>query len=321
MKIPFIEVISWIEHRPDLMMWKFPDEDAEIKNGAKLTVRESEKALLLNEGKLADVFEPGLYTLTSANIPVLSRLKGWKYGFESPFKADVYFFSTKQFVALKWGTVAPVIMRDAHFGHVRVRAFGTYNVRIKDVATFFKEYAGTYPVLSVAELQIALRDYISPRFGEALAQSGIPVLDIAGNLESVNQKIRPLIAPYFEALGIEVIEFTISSVNLPEEVLQYFDKVTGMNMVTDMDKYTRFNTANAVGQPGTALNEGAQLGAAMGAMMNATVQTQAAGQPAPAAAPADDIATRLTKLKQLFDQQLIDEAEYKAKKAELLQNL
>ncbi|GGH71595.1 membrane protease subunit (stomatin/prohibitin family) [Filimonas zeae] len=322
MKIPFIEVISWIEHRPDLMMWKFPDEDAEIKNGAKLTVRESEKALLLNEGKLADVFEPGLHTLTSANVPVLSRLKGWKYGFESPFKADVYFFSTKQFVALKWGTAAPVIMRDTQFGQVRIRAFGTYNIRIKDVATFFKEYAGTYPVLSVGELQIALRDYISPRFGQALAQSGIPVLDIAGNLESVNLKIRPLIAPYFEALGVEVTEFTVSSVNLPEEVLQYFDKVTGMNMVTDMDKYARFNTANAIGQPGTAINDGAQQGAAMGMLLQQVAQTQAAGSSAPTpVAPADDIAGKLTRLKQLFDSQLIDEAEYKAKKAELLQNL
>lgn len=321
MKIPFIEVISWIEHHPDLMMWKFPDEDAEIKNGAKLTVRESEKALLLNEGKLADVFEPGLHTLNSANIPVLTRLKGWKYGFESPFKADVYFFSTKQFPGLKWGTAAPVLMRDAHFGQVRVRAFGTYTIRIKDVATFFKEYAGTYPVFSVGELQVALRDYIAPRFGEVLSQAGIPVIDVAANLESVNQKIRPLIAPYFEALGLEVTAFTVSSVNLPEEVLQYFDKVTGMNMVTDMDKYTRFNTANAIGQPGTAIHEGTQQGAAMAMLLQQAAQTQH-GNPSTTPAPvADDITAKLIRLKQLFDSQLIDEAEYKAKKAALLQNL
>lgn len=312
MKLPFIEVISWLEHNPNLLMWKFPDQDAEIKNGAKLIVRESEQALLLNEGKFADIFTAGTHTLKTENVPILSRLKGWKYGFESPFKADVYFFSTKQFVNLKWGTVTPILMRDPQFGQVRVRAFGTYNVRIKDIEKFFREYAGTYPVLSVTELQIQLRDYISPRFGEVLSQANLPVVDVAGNLERVNQQVRPLITPYFEALGVEVTEFAISSVTLPEEVLAHYDKVTSMNMITDMDKFTRFNTASAIGEKGTALHDATQQGAAMAAMLKTVM---------PAEAPKDDITAKLKTLKQLFEDQLIDEAEYKAKKNELLEKL
>ncbi|MBF1098514.1 MAG: SPFH domain-containing protein, partial [Riemerella sp.] len=142
-KLPFLEIIEWVEPDPNLLMWKVPDQDKEIKNGAKLIVRESQTALFLNEGVAADVFPAGTHELSTKNIPILSKLKGWKYGFESPFKADVYYFSTKQFVNLKWGTPAPVLMRDPQFGQVRVRAFGSYNVRITDVAKFFKEYAGT----------------------------------------------------------------------------------------------------------------------------------------------------------------------------------
>lgn len=318
MKLPFIEIISWLEHNPNLLMWKFPDHDAEIKNGAKLIVRESEKALFLNEGKFADLFEAGTHTLKTENIPILTRLKGWKHGFESPFKADVYFFSTKQFVNLKWGTVAPIMMRDCVFGQVRIRAFGTYNIRIKDIEKFFREYAGTFPVFPVTDLQIQLRDYIAPKFGEVLSNANIPVLDVAGNLHGLNQKIRPLIAPYFEALGIEVTEFVVSSVTLPEEVLQHYDKVTSMNMVGDMDKYTKFNTANAIGEAGSALNEATQQGTAMAMMMKAAQATPASQEAAPST---DSIDSKLKKLKQLFQDELIDEAEYKAKKAALLENL
>ncbi|WP_295128932.1 SPFH domain-containing protein [uncultured Chitinophaga sp.] len=316
MKLPFIEIITWLEHNPDLLMWKFPDQDAEIKNGAKLVVRESEQALFLSEGKFADVFSAGTHTLATENIPLLSRLKGWRYGFESPFKADVYFFSTKQFVNLKWGTPAPVLMRDPHFGQVRVRAFGTYNVRIKNIEQFFREYAGTFPVLSVHSLQTQLRDYIAPKFGEVLSLANLPVVDVAGNLSKVNEQIRPLITPYFDAFGIEVTEFAVSSVTLPEDVLAHYDKVTSMNMISDMDKYTQFNTANAIGDKGTAMNDAVQQGAAMAAMMKMAGQQQA-----PATPPADDITAKLQKLKSLFENQLIDEAEYKAKKNELLEKL
>jgi membrane protease subunit (stomatin/prohibitin family) len=321
MNLPFIEIIEWTEKDPNLLMWKFPHRDADIKNGAKLIVRESEKALLLSEGKLADVFEAGTHTLSTENIPLLSRLKGWKYGFQAPFKVDVYYLSAKQFVNLKWGTPAPIMLSDAQFGQVRVRAFGSYNVRIADTAKFFREYAGTLPWLSVMDLQNKLRDFIAPKFGEALASANIQVLDIAGNLSVLNNKIRPLIQPYFEAFGIEVTEFVVSSVNLPDEVAKHFDTMTNMNMVKDMDAYLKFNQANAVGQTGTALNDAAQQGAAMAYMMNAMNTQQAQHTQRTEQKPADDLESRLKQLKTLHDNGLIDAEEYKAKKADILSKL
>ena len=336
-KLPFLEVIEWIEQDPNLVMWKVPDGDREIKNGAKLIVRESQSAMFMNEGNIADIFANGTHVLSTANIPLLTRLKGWKHGFESPFKADVYYFSVKQFVNLKWGTPTPVILRDAQFGQVRLRAFGSYNLRITDEARFFREYAGTFPQLTIFEIEQQLRDYIAPKFGEALAQSGIPLLDIAGSHTVLNGKIEPLIQPYFENLGIEISQFTVTSVTLPEEVNQYYDKVTGMNMVGDMAKFQQFNTAIAVSQEGNPAQQGAQQGVAMGMVLGgmanaqqqpataaqpqAQAQPQAAAQPVAPVAADDDITAKLQKIKQLFDAGLIEEDEFRSKKSELLARL
>lgn len=316
MKSQFIEIIEGATPDPNLLMWKYADEDKEIKNGAKLTVRESQVAVFLNEGQLADTFTPGLHTLHTENIPILSRLKGWKYGFSSPFKADVYFINTRQFVNNKWGTPAPVMMRDPEFGQVRVRAFGTFDIQISDIPTFVRQYAGSYQRFSIVELQYEFRDRIAPVFGEVLAQQHISVKDIAGNVSEVGKKIEPFLRPYFAQFGIDLIAFTITSVTLPEEVTAHYDKITNMNMVTDMDKYTRFNTAQAIGEKGTALNEATTNAIAMGMMMNQTQQTQATQQPAQ-----EDITAKLQKLKMLFENGLIDEPEYKSKKAELIDKL
>jgi membrane protease subunit (stomatin/prohibitin family) len=310
MNAPFIEIIEDTTPDPNLLMWKYADEDKEIKNGAKLTVRESQVAVFLNEGQLADVFQPGLHTLQTENIPVLSRLKGWKYGFKSPFKADIYFINTRQFVNNKWGTPAPVMMRDPEFGQVRVRAFGTFDIRINDIATFFRQYAGSYKTFTIFELQQELRDFIAPKFGEVLAQQNISVTDVAGNVTELGRKIEPFLRPYFAQFGIELLTFTITSVTLPEEVAAHYDKITNMNMVNDMDKYTRFNTAQAIGEKGTAVNEATTNAMAMGILLNQTQQK-----------PQDDIAGRLQQLKSLFENGLIDETEYKAKKAELIDKL
>lgn len=317
-----LEVIEWVEHNSNLLMWKFPDSDKEIKNGAQLTVRESQQAMLLNEGQMADIFGPGRHQLSTKNVPVLSTLKGWKYGFESPYKADVYFFSTRQFINLRWGTPAPIMMRDPQFQQVRVRAFGTYNIRIKDVARFFREYAGTYPAISVSELESQLRDFIAPKFGEVLSQAGISVMDVAGNVTELSARIEPMLAPYFEELGFELTRFMISSVTLPDEVSEFYDKMTSMNMVGDMNRFQQFNIANAIGQPGTEMAQGVQGGMMMGMAINAIQQSQAmqAGvQPQGSAAPAeDDVMGKLTKLKTLFENGLINQDEYDTKKKELL---
>lgn len=317
MTLPFIEIIEAVTPDPNLLMWKFADGDKEIKNGAALTVRESQHALLLHEGQLADIFAAGRHTLETKNIPVLTRLRGWKYGFESPFKADVYFFNTHQFVNLKWGTPAPVLMRDEDFGQVRVRAFGTYNVRIVDVGRFFKEYAGTYPRLSIAEFEIQLRDFIAPKFAEALAQAKIAVIDAVENLSALNEKIKPLIEPYFTDLGIEVTQFTITGITLPGEVLSQYDKVTSMNMVKDMNKYSQFSVANAMDKENTAMGDAARQSVAMGMIMN----MGAAATTPNRSIESEDITGRLKKLKELFETQLITEAEYSAKKEELLKLL
>lgn len=313
MALPFIEIIEAITPDPNLLLWKYADEDKEIKNGAKLTVRESQVVVFLNEGQLADVFQPGLHSLSTENIPVLSRLKGWKYGFKSPFKADVYFVNTRQFVNNKWGTPAPIMMRDPEFGQVRVRAFGTFDIRVKDVELFFRQYAGSYKTFTIFELQHELRDFIAPKFGEVLAQQNLSVKDVAGSISDLGKKIEPSLKPYFAQLGLELVTFTITSVTLPDEVTAHYDKVTNMNMVTDMHKFTQFNTAQAIGEKGTALNEATTHAMAMSMMMS-QVQQQAQQ-------PAEDITVKLQKLKSLFDSGLIDEAEYKNKKEELLKLL
>ncbi|MDR6967313.1 membrane protease subunit (stomatin/prohibitin family) [Flavobacterium arsenatis] len=312
MNLPFIEIIEATTPDPNLLMWKFADEDKEIKNGAKLTVRETQIAVFLNEGKLADVFLPGLHTLSTENIPILSSLKGWRYGFNSPFKADIYFVNTRQFVNNKWGTPAPIMMRDPEFGQVRIRAFGTYDIQIKDFETFFRQYAGSYKTFSIFELQYELRDFIAPKFGEVLANESIAVKDVAGNVTELGKKVEPFLKPYFSQFGIDLTTFTITSVTLPDEVSAHYDKMTNMNMVTDMDKFTKFNTAEAIAQRGTAVNEGLM----MGMMMN-QMQNQSNNQ----SNDVDDITSKLKKLKILFDEGLIDDAEYKTKKAELIDKI
>jgi membrane protease subunit (stomatin/prohibitin family) len=317
MALPFIEIIESVTPDPNVLMWKFADDDKEIKNGAALTVRESQHVLLLNEGQLADVFSAGKHQLETKNIPILTRLSGWKYGFESPFKADVYFFNTHQFVNLKWGTPTPILMRDEDFGQVRVRAFGTYNVRIVDVGRFFKEYAGTYPRLSIAELERQLRDFIAPKFAETLAQSKIAVIDAVENITALNEKIQPLIQPYFTDLGVEVTQFTITGITLPGEVLTQYDKVTSMNMVTDINKFSQFSIANAMDKENSAMGDAGRQAVGMGMVLN----MGAVGAMQNKAGEREDITARLKKLKDLFETQLITEAEYAAKKEELLKLL
>lgn len=317
MQLPFIEIIESVTPDPNLLMWKYQDSDKEIKNGAKLTVRESQTAMLLNEGQLADIYQAGMHDLSTKNVPILSRLKGWKYGFESPFKADIYFFNTHQFINNKWGTPAPILLRDPEFGQVRIRAFGSFDLKISDVGVFFKQYAGSYAQLTIFELQAQLRDFIAPKFGEILAQENISVIDVAGNISDLSKKIEPHLKPYFLQLGIELTQFIITSVTLPDEVTAHYDKMTNMNMVSDMDKFTKFNTANAIGEKGTAMNDGVQNAAMMGMMMNQMNNQNQQNIPK----IEDDITTKLQKIKSLFDAGLIDEEEFKQKKSELLSQL
>jgi membrane protease subunit (stomatin/prohibitin family) len=255
-----------------------------------------------------------LHTLSTENIPLLSRLKGWKYGFESPFKADIYFFNTHQFINNKWGTPAPILMKDPEFGQVRIRAFGSFDFKIADVATFFRQYCGTYFQLTLFELQAQLRDFVAPKFGEVLANQNLAVTDVAGNISDLSKRVEPELKTYFSQLGIELTQFIITSVTLPEEVTAHYDKMTNINMVKDMDKFTQFNTASAIGDGKSGLNDAVQQGAMLNMMMQ-QMQNQA-----PVAA-VEDIPAKLTQLKDLFDAGVLDDEEFKTKKADLLSKL
>jgi membrane protease subunit (stomatin/prohibitin family) len=318
LKLPFVEIIESIAPDPNLLLWKFPDQDMEIKNGAKLIVRESQSALLIYEGKIADVFGPGSHTLSTKNIPFLSNLKSWKYGLESPFKVDIYFLNTHPFLNNKWGTPSPIIMRDPEFGQVRIRAFGSYDICINDPVEFFCKYAGTYPVLTIQELQHQLRDFIAPNFGEILAVEKMSILDVSRNVNNLSLKVKPLIMPYFQRIGIELIEFIVTSVTLPDEVQSHLDQLTEMNMVGDLDQFMKFNTAKATMKTGTSVAEGVASALMVGAMSN---QMNLALQDSMYSKGENSVSDRLKKLKELHDSGLLDESEYKAKKSALIELL
>ena len=331
-----IEVIDWVETKPDIMLYKFPDKDANIKYGAQLTVRESQEVLFLDEGRFADHFLPGRHTLYTENMPILTTLKSWKHGFNSPFKSDVYFFSTKQFTNLKWGTSNPIMMRDPEFKQVRVRAFGAYFVKISDPKTFFTQFAGTKKVVRIGEVEEAMRDLIAPKFAEALAESGISVMDMVANYTELGEKILPLLQDDFTPFGLELTKFQISSTTLPKKVEEFYDKMTNMNMVgDDMDKFTKFQTAEAIekaaSNPGGGGGEGIGMGMGFGManmmmqnMQNQnqnTTQNQKTNQAAPQQQTKAEIIALLKELGSLKEMGILSEEEFDVKKKELLSKL
>ena len=333
-----VEVIEWREQARDTIMWKFPDRDANIKYGANLTVRESQQALFLNEGQFADSFEPGRYELLTENMPLLTSLKNWKSGFKSPFLCDVYFFSTKTFTDLKWGTVNQIILRDPEFKQVRVKAHGTYFIKIKDPELFFKNYSGTKGEIRIGEVEASLRDIISPKFAEALAEAEVSVLDMVKSYSEIGYQVAPILQMDLDKFGIELVKFQVSSVSLPKEVEKFYDKMTNMNMVDDMNRFQQFQTAQAMEKaaenPSGGGSEGIGMGMGMGMagmMMNQHQQNQnpapqTPSTPAPAAdsAKATTTAEIMATLKQLGELKaagIVSDEEFDAKKKELLARL
>lgn len=262
----FIDIIEWTDSTSDTIIYKFPRYQNEIKMNAKLTVRESQVAVFLNEGKIADVFQPGMYTLTTQNMPILSTLKGWKYGFDSPFKADVFFVSTKQFTNQKWGTKNPIMLRDAEFGPVRLRAFGSYAFRVNDAALFLKEIAGTDSEFTVEEVNEQLRNIAVSRGMDAVAESKIPVLDLASNYDEVSKIITDKIKPEFNELGLNLTKFLIENVSLPPEVETALDKRSSMGIIGNLGAFSQFQAANAM-EDAAKNPSGGMMGAGMGAGM------------------------------------------------------
>jgi membrane protease subunit (stomatin/prohibitin family) len=282
----FVDVIQWLDDSPDTMVWRFERQGNEIKHGAKLTVREGQMAVFVNEGEIADVFGPGMYELYTRNLPILSTLQAWPHGFESPFKAEVYFCNTRIFTDLKWGTKNPVIVRDPEFGPVRLRAFGTYAIRIKDPAVFIREVVGTDGHFTIDEISDQLRNTIVARFSTIVASSGIPTLDLAANYDQLGQFVLGRIAPEFTNYGLELTTILVENVSLPPEVEQALDRRSSMGVVGDLTKYAQFQAAEAM--RAAASNPGG-AGQAIGMMVGMGLGQQAGpwGQraPEPAAAP------------------------------------
>ncbi len=286
----FIDIVEWIDDTRDTMVWRFPRHDNEIKNGAKLIVRESQVAAFVSEGSLTDLFQfPGTYTLSTQNLPILSKLKGWKYGFESPFKAEAYFVSMRVFTDHKWGTKNPIMLRDPEFGPTRLRAFGSFAIKVSDPATFLKQIVGTDHRFTVDEIGNQVRDMVTARFADVLGESKIPVLDLASNYDELGKFLTTRIAPDFEPFGLQIVALMVENISLPPEVEKALDKRTSMGVIGDLQKYTQFQTANAIGDaaknPGGLAGAGAGMGAGfamanqMGAAMAAPTGQSTANPP------------------------------------------
>lgn len=284
----FIDIIQWTEQDQDTLAWRFPMQDMEIQNGGSLTVRESQMAVFVNEGKVADVFGPGTYKLTTQTLPVLTYLQNWDKLFESPFKSDVYFFSTRIKTDQRWGTATPITIRDKDFGAIRLRGYGIYSWHVSDPKSFHTKLSGTREIYKVADLEGQLRNTIISRMTGAFAESGVPFLDMAANQTALGEKIAEGMRPIFADLGLALDSFVVENLSLPEELQKLLDTRVGMNMIGDMSRYTQFQVANSL--PIAAANEGgggvAGIGVGLGAglgMGQAMVNAMNPAQPQPPA--------------------------------------
>ncbi|MDP8982194.1 MAG: SPFH domain-containing protein [Acidobacteriota bacterium] len=263
----FIDVIQWTEPEDGILAYRYPMEDMEIQNGGKLTVRDSQAAVFVNEGAIADVFGPGLYTLNTNTLPILTYLKNWDKAFKSPFKSDVYYFSTRLQTNQRWGTATPITVRDKDFGAVRLRAYGIFSYRLSDAKTFYSKVSGTRDIYHVADLDGQLRNTIIGRMTDMFGHSSIPFLDLAGNQVELGSRMSEALKQTFADLGLTLDSFVVENVSLPEELQKLLDTRIGMTMVGDMGKFTQFQVANSI--PIAAANEGgggvAGLGVGLGA--------------------------------------------------------
>ena len=319
-----VDVIDWTEQPGDLAL-RYPMADREIQNGAQLTVRDGQLALFYDEGRVADSFRPGMHTLDTANLPMMTSLRSWQTGFKSPYKADVYFFTTKEQTGLKWGTPQPITVRDKEFGPLRIRAFGTYSFRVDDVAVFAAKLMGTLERLTVHDVEPQLKSVINTAIASSLGKGEVAFLDIAGDQQAMSERLLAAVAPAFEQWGLKCTTFYVESVSLPENVQEYLDKASSMRVVGDLNQYTRFQTADSIDEAAAAsggmagMGAGMAIGQTMGAQMAGAA---AAPQPAPAAqVSSEDAFAQIEKLHKLLQMGAITQADFDAKKAAWLDKM
>ena len=286
-----LDIIEWVDDSSDTMVWRFPRYENEIKYGAQLIVRQAQAAVFVDQGRIADVFPPGRYRLTTDNLPLLTTLLGWKYGFHSPFKAEVYFVNTRNFTNLKWGTSNPVIIRDAEFGPLRLRAYGTYVVRVHDPARFINEIVGTNAHFTVDDVAGQLRNLIVTRFADLVAESGIPLLDLAASYNEISASLAGRLGPEFKEYGLDVTKLLVENIALPPEVEEALDKKSSMGIIGNLDDYLKFQSATAMEaaakNPGgeAAAGVGMGMGFAMANQMGKVLAAPQAGQTPPFGQP------------------------------------
>ncbi|WP_404371498.1 SPFH domain-containing protein [Sphingomonas sp. MMS24-J45] len=310
----FVDVIDWVEQPGDLAI-RYPLADREIQNGAQLTVREGQKAFFYDQGRIADVFDAGLHTLDTANLPLLTALQNWDKAFKSPFKSDLYFFTTKEQAGLKWGTPQPITVRDKEFGPLRIRAFGSYSFRIDNVPVFAAKLMGTLEKLTVADVEPQLRGAITTALATGLGGGQTAFVDLAGDQAAMSARLLDAVKPAFEAWGLTPCSFFVESLSLPEEVQKYLDKGSSMRVLGDLDKYVRFQTAEAI--PVAAAQSGGVAGIGAGAAAGLAIGQSMMGTGG-AAAPAEDPYAMIQKLHGLMTAGAITQEEFDAKKTALL---
>lgn len=316
-KNELIEVIDWVDTSNDTLIWKFQDKGNNIKNGAKLTVRETQCAVLMNEGEFGDTYTAGLHTLSTSNMPITTTLKSWKYGFESPFKVDIYFVNLKQFTNLKWGTSGPILMHDADFGQVRLKSFGNFSISIKDAKQFITQFSGTNPYVKIEEVEETLRSVFSSILAETLAAAKIGVMNLAAQYTELGEVLKPILQKEMDTYGIQLEKFFIENVSLPEEVEKMIDKKTQLNILkNDLNDFNKMQGGIALEKLAENDNAGGMGAVVMTNLMNQ--QTASSGN------AATDKTQQLDLLKQLAELQkqgIITQEEFNQKKADILSKL
>lgn len=317
-KKQFIDVIEWTDDHTGVLSYRYPMIDKEIQNGAQLTVRETQLALFVNEGQIADLFEAGLHTLATKNLPILTSLKNWDKGFLSPFKSDLYFFSTREQLDQRWGTPNAIVIKDKQFGPMRIRAHGVYSYKLKNPKVFYSKVSGTKEVFTTEELEGQLRSAILTNLAAFFGKQEIGFIDMAANQMEFSKTLQTALSDLFTGYGLSLESFFVQSVSLPEELQTHFDKMASMKMVGDLKSYAQFQAADSISI--AAKNEGGAAGAGAGLGIGMAMSQAMAGA-ASGSGPGEDPMEMINKLHEMMKKGIITEQEFISKKAELLKKV